>query len=52
VRDSFEDVESSLYMFYDEEFERKRDKFQQVLDMPISDLSFPCEAAIASRKWE
>lgn len=39
------DVESSLYMFYDEEFERKRDKFQQVLDMPISDF----ELSVRSR---
>ncbi|MFA5865493.1 MAG: DNA-directed RNA polymerase subunit alpha C-terminal domain-containing protein [Phycisphaerae bacterium] len=39
------DVESSLYMFYDEEYERKRDKFQQVLDMPISDF----ELSVRSR---
>jgi len=39
------DIESSLYMFYDEEFERKRDKFQQVLDMPISDF----ELSVRSR---
>lgn len=39
------DVESSLCMFYDEEFERKRDKFQQVLDMPISDF----ELSVRSR---
>jgi DNA-directed RNA polymerase subunit alpha len=39
------DVESSLDMFYDEEYERKRDKFQQVLDMPISDF----ELSVRSR---
>jgi len=39
------DVESSLNMFYDEEYERKRDKFQQVLDMPISDF----ELSVRSR---
>jgi len=39
------DVESSLSMFYDEEYERKRDKFQQVLDMPISDF----ELSVRSR---
>jgi DNA-directed RNA polymerase subunit alpha len=39
------DVRSSLYMFYDEESERKRDKFQQVLDMPISDF----ELSVRSR---
>lgn len=39
------DIESSLDMFYDEEYERKRDKFQQVLDMPISDF----ELSVRSR---
>jgi len=39
------DVQSSLYMFFDEESERKRDKFQQVLDMPISDF----ELSVRSR---
>jgi DNA-directed RNA polymerase subunit alpha len=39
------DVDSSLNMFYDEEYERKRDKFQQVLDMPISDF----ELSVRSR---
>jgi DNA-directed RNA polymerase subunit alpha len=39
------DLDSSLDMFYDEEYERKRDKFQQVLDMPISDF----ELSVRSR---
>jgi DNA-directed RNA polymerase subunit alpha len=39
------DVNSSLYMYYDEEYEKKRDKFQQVLDMPISDF----ELSVRSR---
>jgi DNA-directed RNA polymerase subunit alpha len=39
------DVDSSLNMYYDEEYEKKRDKFQQVLDMPISDF----ELSVRSR---
>jgi DNA-directed RNA polymerase subunit alpha len=39
------DIQSSMSMFYDEESEKKRDKFQQVLDMPISDF----ELSVRSR---
>lgn len=39
------DAESSNTMFYDEEFEKERDKFQQVLEMPISDF----ELSVRSR---
>ena len=39
------DVRSSMTMFYDEEFEKRKDKFQQVLDMPISDF----ELSVRSR---
>jgi len=39
------DVQSSLTMYYDEEFEKRRDKFQQVLEMPISDF----ELSVRSR---
>jgi len=39
------DVRSSMTMFYDEDFEKRRDKFQQVLEMPISDF----ELSVRSR---
>ncbi len=39
------DIQGSLTMRYDEEIEKQRDKFQQVLDMPISDF----ELSVRSR---
>jgi len=39
------DVQGSLTMRYDEETEKQRDKFQQVLEMPISDF----ELSVRSR---
>ncbi len=39
------DVEGSMVMRYDEESEKQRDKFQQVLEMPISDF----ELSVRSR---
>jgi DNA-directed RNA polymerase subunit alpha len=39
------DAMSSSDMYYDEEYEKRRDKFQQVLEMPISDF----ELSVRSR---
>jgi len=39
------DAQSSRTMFYDEEYEKRRDKHRQVLDMPISDF----ELSVRSR---
>jgi len=39
------DVESSMSMYYDEDLEKRKDKFHQVLEMPISDF----ELSVRSR---